>query len=57
MDLPSNDWNLVAKAFFSAHAPGALESVLPCLVPKSFYAGAITVAARQSLCCPPYCML
>ena len=45
VDLPSNDWNQVAAAFFGPGAIGCAEAVLPCMVPKSFYAGEVAPPA------------
>ena len=43
VDVPSNNWNLVAKTLFGFNNPGSAEAVLPCMVPKSFYAGKIEI--------------
>jgi hypothetical protein len=39
VDVPSNNWNLVAETLFSSNSPGNAEAILPSMVPKSFYAG------------------
>ena len=44
VDVPSNDWNKVADTFFRPGAVGCAENILPCLVPKSFYAGEVAPA-------------
>ena len=40
--MPTNDWTLVAKELFGNHAPGHKNSIIPSLVPRSFYAGEAT---------------
>jgi hypothetical protein len=39
VDLPSNDWNQVAKTVFKAGDIADGELILPVMVPRSFYAG------------------
>ena len=39
MDLPSNNWNHVASAFFKPGAVADSDLILPVMVPRSFYAG------------------
>ncbi len=45
IDVPSNDWNQVAAAFFRPGAVGCAEAILPTMVPKSFYAGEVAPPA------------
>ena len=42
VDVPTNNWTLVANELFGNNAPGNEDAILPSLVPKSFYAGEYT---------------